>query len=55
MVVWFREASDRTVSLQSFSMEPCEMQGTGNVSELEIGTSSKYITPFATGCLCVVV
>lgn len=44
-----------SLSLQSFNTEPCEKQGTGNVSELETGRSSKYITSFATGCLCACV
>jgi len=30
-------------SLQSFNTEPCEKQGTGNVSELEVGRASKLI------------
>lgn len=43
------------MSLQSFNTEPREKQGTGNVSELEIERCSKYITSFATGCLCACV
>lgn len=41
-----------SLGLQSFNTEPCEKQGTGSVSPLKIGRTSKLITSFATGCLC---
>lgn len=40
-----------SLGLQSFNTEPCEKQGTGSVSQLKIGRTSKSITSFATGCL----
>lgn len=39
-------------TLRSFSTEPCEKQGTGNVSKLETERSGILMTSFATGCLC---